>query len=339
MKLKWVWGTVVLLVSLIGAMPARVSADGLFGSAGTNPFGPAVEPTIFIGYLSQPAVPVISIVAPHPPPPSPAGGLSSFSVSYRLSGLWTEFVLPINGAGAGFLVGGGWLFAPRGSSETNYSFTNFASSSAARDWQTSAEWYNLRVAVTYNLYPAVALVAGLRLENFQFKGETTQTVLPPQRAVYGDRADLAISTYIPILGVMAKRVGMGGQLTVNGGVVGSPFLWGSVNYIETALDVSTLFNTGGIRIAGRAFPVLALSNEFGPGGYFVETFVDCSLSRGPVTVGAFFKLDIMNGKAKVDPGERLGRVPFVGGIFPKVEYDLRFQAYNSIIGGQVGFVW
>ena len=337
MKMKWVWGAVLLLVSLIGAMPALVFADGLYGSAGTDPFGPTIEPTFFTGYLFQPAVPVISIVAPHAPS---AGGLTSFSVNYRLSGLWTEFVLPVNGAGAGFLVGGGWLFAPRGSSETNYLFTDFTSSGATRDWQTSAEWSNLRVALTYNAYPSLTFVAGLRLENYQFKSETTQTVVPPQPAVYGDRADLAISTYIPILGVMAKRVGMSGRLTVNGGVVGFPFLWGSVNYIETALNAVPLLSSGGIPIAGRRFPVLALSNEFGPGGYFLETFVDCSMNFGSVSVGAFYKLDIMNGKAKVDPGERLGKIPLAGGIvFPKVEYDLRFQAYNSIIGGQVGFVW
>ena len=248
MTLEGLKTRLILVLALLSLTNIPAYGDGLYGGA-PWPFScSSVEPTVYVGYLSQSNVPTVTLVT------DAGNGLRLFNVNIHAQGIWTEFSLPIKGSGRfGFVVAGGYLFSFPTESETTY---RLSTTQVARSWRTSTQGYNLRCALTYDIRPWFSLIAGVRLDNFLATTKDPKwTVGTIGTAI--DTATLDFNAYLPFIGAMLR--GSPGGLRTNLGIIAFPGMWGAVRYIEGV--------GGGITIAGTSFPVIFASTQFS-GGYF-----------------------------------------------------------------------
>jgi hypothetical protein len=317
MALEGLKTRLILLLALFSLTSIPAYGDGLYGGA-PWPFScSSVEPTVYVGYLSQSNVPTLTLDT------DAGNGMRLFNLKIHTEGIWTEFSLPVKGGGRfGFVVAGGYLFSFPTESETTY---RLSTTQAARTWRTSTQGYNLRCALTYDIRPWFSLIAGVRLDNFLAATKDPKWTVGTIGTAL-DTATLDFNAYLPFVGAMLR--GSPGGLRTNLGIIACPGMWGAVRYIEGF--------GGGIRIAGTSFPVIFASNQFG-GGYFFETFADCSLPVGYFNLGGFFKLNIFSGSGSAGLAENLGYASILPPtLFPKVDCRLNFDVRNWTVGGQVG---
>jgi hypothetical protein len=335
MKFKFIGGSIALIFMLLAAYPADVRAEGLYGGPGMYYSPTWMEPTIYTGYFFQGNVPALKMDT------SVGGGLSGFRAHIPVKGVWTEIGFPMKGTGPfGLVIAVGYLFSIPKDARTSYDFPTYI---AARTWESSAQWWNARISLTYDAHPLVTLITGFRYESFM------ANLRSPRNDInyvgdQGDGASLTFNAYLPIIGAMTRIFALDGRAVITGGLVGWPALWGSITYDESIpfrYDKSGSFLGGGIYVAGNLIPGILATNEFKSGGYFLETFADFSVRYGYFNVGAFFKFNVFSGNNTVDPMARLGNNPFLSTSsnpvpYPKVDYRLNFEAQNWIFGGQVG---
>ncbi len=315
MDLKAFKACLILVFALLGLCEVPSRGDGLYGGAGSPLFCSSTEPTVFVGYFGQSTTPTVSLET------EVRNGLTFFTHRLPVEGIWTEVVLPIKGSGClGLILGGGWLFSFPRVSESTYALSG---SQVARSWQTSTQWYSCRAALTYDIRPSITLISGVRFDDFLATSTDPKSVVGSV-GTSTDTASIEFGAYMPFFGAMLR--GSHGDLQANLGITACPVLWGAVRYVEAV--------SGNVTIAGSPFPVLFAANEFRSGGYFLETFADCSLPMGYINLGAFFKMDIFSGNNTVRFGNNIIASPPIA--YPKVDFRLSLEIRNWIVGGQVG---
>ncbi|AFM25509.1 hypothetical protein [Desulfomonile tiedjei] len=310
MKSKFIGGSIALIFMLLATFSTDVRAEGLYGGPGMCYSYSWMEPTIYTGYFFQGNVPTLKMDT------NVSGGLSGFRAHVPVKGVWTEIGFPMKGTGPfGLVIATGYLFSIPGDATTSYDLPYVV----ARTWDSTNQWWNARIALTYDAHPSITLITGFRYESFMANLRTPVSEIN-QLGNQGNQANLTFAAYIPTIGAMTRIFAMNGGAVITGGVVGWPMLWGAISYIESI--------PSGIRVGANSVPGIPASDEFRSGGYFLETFADCSVRYGYFNLGAFFKFNIVSGQLTTN---LMARVPY-----PAVDYRLNFEAQNWIFGGQVG---
>jgi len=257
---------------------------------------------------------------------------------FDLRGIALEGTAQLRGRGPlGIRLGGNYTYyASQPSLET---VQVEGSSALSRTWDARPQGGGADGALTYDVNPALATVLGLRYENFQANFISPSSGFGAAVGLL-DTATVTINSWAPYVGLVYGRVVGGPGINVHLGILGTPWVLGSIDYLET---VESLLSIGGVAVSG-----IPASNEFVQ-GYFVEAFANCSVvSIWGMHLGAFAKYQTTRAACNANVGERSyfpqrpvidvfgNRLP--PGI-PSVIYKFDFHKQNWSVGGQVGVVF
>jgi hypothetical protein len=317
---KW-WPMAVLLTLLACS---SVGAQILWDHPGAIPSFSS-QPTVFIGYLTPHKATTFSLGNSA----SNTFNIRSLEQTLNIQGIWTEFSLPVKSSGPlGVVVDFGYLFPSNRQSEENY-YLN-ASGVASRTWDTRSQLWNLSVAVTYHVLPAVTAVLGFRYESFMnnytdYYNEIPNTLQFNPNALAG--TDFNFSGYIPFFGAIVDG-SLGSAACFKAGVIGFPALPGSFVYNE-------VINNPSVPSRYPYMNGIKTSNEF-TSGHFLEAFGEVST---PINwwarVGAFVKFNGVWGRSTMDVNTNV----WTDDIYSLHSYHNQavatFQRSSWIFGGSV----
>jgi len=135
-----------------------------------------------------------------------------------------------------------------------------------------------------------------------------------------DTATVTVNAWTPYLGLVWSNVTRGAGFDFRAGVLGSPVVWGSIDYVETV--------AAGLIISGANVHGFPASNYIKQ-GYLVEGFADASVGTiYGMQLGAYAKYHVLKATTDIRVGERDANIP-------NVSYDVNFQKQNWGVGGRL----
>jgi hypothetical protein len=308
--------TVIAAILALTLCPASVLAQVCFPPLGQGCSLATVAVSAYTGYFGHRRGADISFSASD----QPDGSVQRLRQQFDLQGISAEMLVPVRG---GRLVGfaAGFGYAACFSAVSEETVERVAATTLTRTWRAEPQSGNVHANFTLDLHPSLVGLVGFRYENFQANfRDPSSTLTAPSPNV--DGAALAFSAYIPSVGLVCRTVPPIPGLNVQFGVVGFPYLLGSVDYRETT------FGGTGLLVGGRPVYGFKGSNTM-KNGAFVDAFGDVSFTNVyGVQMGAYVKYEYLRAASDINVGN--GN-PF--GL-PNVNYTFDFQRRMWGIGGR-----
>ncbi len=246
----------------------------------------------------------------------PSGSVQGLRQQFGLQGISTEMMFPVRAAGPlGFVFGGGYSGCFRSDAEETL---QTGASTSKRTWRVQPQACNVHAALTVDVLPSLVGLLGFRYENFQTKFFSPNSGFSTQQ----DSANISYNAYIPCVGVVIGTPSLFPGLNVRVGIVGFPFLLGSVDYRETWNDPQP-FGPNSQDVNG-----FTGSNPISNGAFF-DAFGDVSFfTVCGVEMGAYGKYEFMRSATPVYVGQG-------NSAMPTVVYDFAFERRLWGVGGRV----
>jgi hypothetical protein len=313
---------VIALVSVISLflIPAIGFCQVCGPGAGCGYSWPASGDVLFsTGYIGNQKGAVFTFTAAN----QANGSLNQIRQEVDLSGINLELSTRLRGSqrfGLNLGASYSWYFQTSGE-ET---LQNVGAAPLSRNWVTQPQSGSIDGALTVRMGPTMTGLGGLRYENFMTNFNTPGSGFgaPLSRR---DSAALTLNTWIPYLGISwANYLGKTG-IACRFQALGSPLVWGLVDYVETSAT--------GLTISGVRVPGFIGSNALVGGGYLMECVGDCHVvSYSCLQLGAYAKYQAMKTSTGVDTGQSNGNIPSVN-----FNFDFSKQVWSA--GGYLSLVF
>lgn len=229
------------------------------------------------------------------------GSVTQLSQQYPMRGIGLDGLIRVRTPGPlGVTLGASYVFCFQSTSEETAQ--NAGTASLVRSWEAQLQSGSVDFAWTLTLRPSVTWMLGVRYENFQTNFLNPNAGFGTERSAL-NTANITVNAWNPYLGLVYCSALESLGLDFRVGVIGSPWVLGSVDYMELV--------SNGLQIGGQRVPLFPASNQIGQ-GYLVEFFGDCAVGyfRG-IRLGAYGKYQMMRAVTNVNVGERNGNVPDV----------------------------
>jgi hypothetical protein len=152
---------------------------------------------------------------------------------------------------------------------------------AKRSWETSIQWGTVDASAAYLVGCNAAVIGGLRFDQFMTNFKNSDDYVNAAGPGWPtDRADVTVASYLPYVGFAVQHSSCVGS--VSAGVLGFPYLFGSVAFKETF----------------DATPRLTANHSF-ERGYLAEAFVEAEQKMGSVSIGGFARWQALHGECPV----------------------------------------
>ncbi len=251
------------------------------------------------------------------------GSLRQIQQEVDLSGINLELSTRLRG-GARFGLNLGasysWYFQTSGE-ET---LQNVGAAQLSRTWVTQPQSGSIDAAFTMIMGRSLVGLGGVRYENFMTNFNTPSSGFGGPLTLR-DSAGMTLNTWVPYLGLSwanyLGRTGIACRLQM----LGSPLVWGIVDYVETSAN--------GLTISGVRVPGFTGANALVGGGYLVECLGDCHVaSYSCLQLGAYAKYQGLKTSTNVNPGQSNGNIPNVN-----FNFDFSKQVWSA--GGYLSVVF
>lgn len=237
-----------------------------------------------------------------------ATGLTSTRGDFNLQGLWMELGATIDVCqNVTAVFTGAHLFSLQ--SNTTQSYTIAGSPSAARQWNSDVQWWEVNSAGTYQFCPGISAIAGFRWTSFAVNFNNARN--QQNFNALNDSATLTTNLYIPYSGLLLES-SPDCQSTFKLAAYGCPVLPGTFAFSETM---------------SLANPTTLSPNVNLNSGYFVEALSEYSMRRDMWNFGGFVRFTAVFSERSV--GLTLGGV--------NTPMDFTFEKKNWIFGGKIGY--
>jgi hypothetical protein len=311
---RHIFAPLLIAAAVFLVLPAESSAQWCGVPASPGCFWYHGDASLKVGYFGYRNGADISFTTPN----QQAGSLMGLRQQFDLQGIALDLMARLGGASPfGLALGGGYsIYFQQPAVETEQFV---GSPSRVRRWSTTPQSGTVSLALTVDAYPGLTGIVGARYENFMANFVNPNSGFGSTYGQY-DTATVTVNAWTPYLGLVWSNAQRGAGIDLRAGVLGTPLVLGSIDYVETVAS--------GLIISGTTVHGFPASNNIHQ-GYLVEGFGDASVGTiYGMQLGAYAKYHVLRATTSIRVGERDANIP-------NVSYDVNFQKQNWGVGGRL----